>query len=102
MQLIAPDQMESATAQPMGRVGFDIVRAMVQARQAATPTVIALIGAMRAPKEDGAAGTVRGAFAPGRVLLGMVHGVAGTAMESPEADSFGCDHVVRKGGERHA
>ena len=103
MQMIAPDQMESATAQPMGRVAFDIVRAMVQARQAATPTVVALIGALHPPADHAQAkGAAKGAFAPGRLLLDIVHGAAGADAQVVEGEGFARDDVVGKGGEQHA
>lgn len=42
MQWLTPEQSDSSVAQPVQRIGFDIIRAMVAARAAANPTVAAL------------------------------------------------------------
>lgn len=42
MQWLTPDQSDSTHAQPVQRIGFDIIRAMVAARAATNPTVAAL------------------------------------------------------------
>jgi hypothetical protein len=42
MQWLTPEQSDSTIAQPVQRIGFDIIRAMVAARAAANPTVAAL------------------------------------------------------------
>jgi hypothetical protein len=106
MQWLTPEQSDSTIAQPVQRIGFDIIRAMVAARTAANPTVAALRQA--AVGQDGRTAGQPGGPATMALLTGRHrpaddHGDAGMgAFFALRHGSAWHGEMVSPNGESHA